>query len=330
MTMHFAHPHFLWLLLLLIPLTAWYILKQRNAHATMSLSTTAAFNAMPRSWKQYLRYALFALRLAAIACVIVVLARPQVRDSWRTTSTEGTDIVLAMDVSSSMLARDFDPRPLRGRPSPWPRSSCRRPNDNIGIVVFAGESLTGLPMTMDRSMLLSYLSNLQMGILEDGTAIGDGIATSLNRLRDGQAASKSIILLTDGSNNTGVIAPVTASEVAKEMGVKIYTIGVGRNGTAPYPVRTLSGRIEYQPQPVVIDEATLRTIAESTGGRYFRATDNRVLADVFEQIDALEKTQMDVRHFSHTEDNYMLWACLALAFFAIEMLLRYTVLRSIP
>ena len=312
MTMHFAHPHFLWLLLLLIPLTAWYILKQRNAHATMSLSTTAAFNAMPRSWKQYLRYALFALRLAAIACVIVVLARPQVRDSWRTTSTEGTDIVLAMDVSSSMLARDFDP------------------DDNIGIVVFAGESLTGLPMTMDRSMLLSYLSNLQMGILEDGTAIGDGIATSLNRLRDGQAASKSIILLTDGSNNTGVIAPVTASEVAKEMGVKIYTIGVGRNGTAPYPVRTLSGRIEYQPQPVVIDEATLRTIAESTGGRYFRATDNRVLADVFEQIDALEKTQMDVRHFSHTEDNYMLWACLALAFFAIEMLLRYTVLRSIP
>ena len=294
MTMHFAHPHFLWLLLLLIPLTAWYILKQRNAHATMSLSTTAAFNAMPRSWKQYLRYALFALRLAAIACVIVVLARPQVRDSWRTTSTEGTDIVLAMDVSSSMLARDFE------------------------------------PMTMDRSMLLSYLSNLQMGILEDGTAIGDGIATSLNRLRDGQAASKSIILLTDGSNNTGVIAPVTASEVAKEMGVKIYTIGVGRNGTAPYPVRTLSGRIEYQPQPVVIDEATLRTIAESTGGRYFRATDNRVLADVFEQIDALEKTQMDVRHFSHTEDNYMLWACLALAFFAIEMLLRYTVLRSIP
>ena len=292
--MHFAHPHFLWLLLLLIPLTAWYILKQRNAHATMSLSTTAAFNAMPRSWKQYLRYALFALRLAAIACVIVVLARPQVRDSWRTTSTEGTDIVLAMDVSSSMLARDFE------------------------------------PMTMDRSMLLSYLSNLQMGILEDGTAIGDGIATSLNRLRDGQAASKSIILLTDGSNNTGVIAPVTASEVAKEMGVKIYTIGVGRNGTAPYPVRTLSGRIEYQPQPVVIDEATLRTIAESTGGRYFRATDNRVLADVFEQIDALEKTQMDVRHFSHTEDNYMLWACLALAFFAIEMLLRYTVLRSIP
>lgn len=235
-----------------------------------------------------------------------------------------------MDVSSSMLARDFDPDRFEAAKSVASQFVAGRPNDNIGIVVFAGESLTGLPMTMDRSMLLSYLSNLQMGILEDGTAIGDGIATSLNRLRDGQAASKSIILLTDGSNNTGVIAPVTASEVAKEMGVKIYTIGVGRNGTAPYPVRTLSGRIEYQPQPVVIDEATLRTIAESTGGRYFRATDNRVLADVFEQIDALEKTQMDVRHFSHTEDNYMLWACLALAFFAIEMLLRYTVLRSIP
>ncbi len=328
--MHFAHPHFLWLLLLLIPLAAWYVVKQRNTHATMSLSTTEAFASLPRSWKQYLRYFLFALRLAAVACLIVVLARPQVRDSWRTTSTEGTDIVLALDVSSSMLARDFSPDRFGAAKDVASSFIAGRDADNIGIVVFAGESLTGVPMTMDRSVLQSYLNNLEMGILEDGTAIGDGIATSLNRLREGRAKSKSIILLTDGSNNTGVIAPVTASEVAKEMGVKIYTIGVGKNGTAPYPTRTLSGRIEFQPQPVVIDEATLRTIAESTGGRYFRATDNRVLSQVFQEIDALEKTQMDVRNFSHTEDNYMIWAWLALLFFGIEVVLRYTVLRSIP
>ena len=169
-----------------------------------------------------------------------------------------------------------------------------------------------------------------MNILEDGTAIGDGIATSLNRLKEGKAKSKSIILLTDGSNNTGVVAPVTASEVAKELGVKIYTIGIGTNGNAPYPTRTVTGRIEFQPQPVVIDEATLRTIAESTGGKYFRATGNRVLEDVFAEIDALEKTQMDVRHFSHTEDNYIFWGILAFALFALDVILRYTVLRTIP
>ena len=176
----------------------------------------------------------------------------------------------------------------------------------------------------------SYLQSLDMNMLEDGTAIGDGIATALNRLKEGKAKSKSIILLTDGSNNTGVVAPITASEVAKELGVKIYTIGIGTNGNAPYPTRTMTGAIEFTPQPVVIDEPTLKTIAESTGGKYFRATGNRVLEEIFTEIDALEKTQMDVRHFSHTEDDYMLWAWLALGFFALELLLRYTVLRSIP
>lgn len=328
--MHFAHPHFLWLLLLIVPLTLWYIYRQRNANATMSLSTTSAFAALPRSWKQYLRYGLFVLRMATIACLIVVLARPQVRDSWHTTSTEGTDIVLALDVSSSMLARDFDPDRFEAAKEVASQFIAGRDADNIGIVIFAGESLTGIPMTMDRNVLLSYLQNLNMGVLEDGTAIGDGIATSLNRLREGKAKSKSIILLTDGSNNTGVVAPITASQVAKEMGVKIYTIGVGKNGTALYPTRTISGRIEYTPQPVVIDEATLRTIADTTGGKYFRATGNRVLREVFDEIDALEKTQMDVRNFSHTEDNYMIWAWFALFFFALEFILRYTVLRSIP
>ena len=196
------------------------------------------------------------------------MARPQERDSWRTTSTEGTDIVLAIDVSSSMMARDFDPDRFQAAKEVAAKFIAGRESDNIGIVIFAGESLTGVPMTVDQSQLLQYLQNLNMNMLEDGTAIGDGIATALNRLKEGKAKSKSIILLTDGSNNTGVVAPVTASEVAKELGVKIYTIGIGTNGTAPYPVRTLSGRIEFQPQPVVIDENTLRTIADSTGGDY--------------------------------------------------------------
>lgn len=328
--MHFAHPNFLWTLLILVPLIVWYILKQRDSYATMALSSTKPFASMPRTWKSWLRHALFVLRLATLACLIVVMARPQERDSWRTTSTEGTDIVLAIDVSSSMMARDFDPDRFQAAKEVAARFIAGRESDNIGIVIFAGESLTGVPMTVDQAQLLQYLQNLSMNMLEDGTAIGDGIATSLNRLKEGKAKSKSIILLTDGSNNTGVVAPITASEVAKELGVKIYTIGIGTNGTAPYPVRTLSGRIEFQPQPVVIDENTLRTIADSTGGKYFRATDNKVLQDVFAEIDALEKTQMDVRHFSHTEDNYMIWAWFALGFFVLEILLRYTVLRTIP
>ena len=328
--MHFAHPHFLWTLLILVPLTVWYVLRLRNSHATMSLSTTTPFAHLPRTWKQYLRHVLFALRMATLACLIVVMARPQERDSWRTTSTEGTDIVIALDVSSSMMARDFDPDRFEAAKAVAANFISGRESENFGFVVFAGESLNGVPMTVDRAQLLQYLQNLSMNVLEDGTAIGDGIATSLNRLKEGKAKSKSIILLTDGSNNTGVVAPVTASEVAKELGVKIYTIGIGTNGTAPYPTRTLSGRIEFQPQPVVIDEATLRTIADSTGGKYFRATGNRVLEEVFAEIDTLEKTQMDVRHFSHTEDNYMLWAWIAFACFAIEAVLRYTVLRTIP
>ena len=328
--MQFAHPHILWLFLLFIPLAAWYVWKQRNSHATISVSTTAPFSALPRTWKENFRHILFLLRMATLACVIIVLARPQVKDSWRTSSTEGTDIVIALDVSSSMLARDFNPDRFTAARSVAATFISGREADNIGLVIFAGESLTGVPMTIDRAQLLSYLQNLSMNMLEDGTAIGDGIATSLNRLKEGKAKSKSIILLTDGSNNTGVVAPVTASEVAKELGVKIYTIGIGTNGTAPYPTRTMSGRIEFTPQPVVIDEATLKYIADATGGKYFRATDNRVLEEVFAEIDALEKTRMDVRHFSHTEDNYMLWAWLALAFFCIELLLRYTVFRSIP
>lgn len=328
--MQLSQPQYLWLFLVYIPVIAWYILKHKNANASMGLSSIKAFDKIGRTWKVYLKHGLFLLRLLALGCLIIVLARPQLKDSWRTSSTEGTDIVIAIDVSTSMLARDFQPDRLEAAKKVAAKFINGRESDNIGLVVFAGESLTGVPMTVDRSQLLSYINGITTDMIEDGTAIGDGIATSLNRLKEGKAKSKSIILLTDGSNNTGIATPQMAADVAKEMGVKIYAVGIGTNGMADFPRLDMLGRVEYVKLPVVIDEATLQNIAQNTGGKYFRATDNKVLDDVFREIDALEKTQMDVRHFSHTEDNYMLWAWLALGLFAIELLLRYTVLRSLP
>lgn len=327
--MQYAHPQYLWLFAIYLPLIAWYIAKQRGAKPAMSISTIKPIKSVGRSWKQYVRHLLFLLRLGAIGCLIIILARPQTRDSWNTTSTEGTDIVIALDVSSSMLAMDFTPDRLEAAKSVAADFVAGRESDNIGVVIFAGESLTGVPMTVDRAMLLNYINSINMNILPDGTAIGDGIATSLNRLKEGKAKSRSIILITDGSNNTGVVAPLTAAEVAKELGARIYTIGIGTNGTANYPVMTPLGK-QIQQIPVVIDENTLRSVADMTGGKYFRATNDRVLRDVFEEIDQLEKTRMDVRHFSHAEDNYMMWAWLAFGLVALELLLRYTATRSIP
>ena len=206
-----------------------------------------------------------------------------------------------------------------------------RESDNIGMVIFAGESFTLVPMTTDKTVLLNYIQDISMGMLEDGTAIGDGIATSINRIKNGKAKSKSIILLTDGSNNTGVVAPLTAAEIAKNLGIKIYTIGVGSNGEALYPVgMNYYGKMEYQKLPVVIDEGTLRSVASMTGGKYYRATSKNVLKEIFKDIDQLEKTQLDVKNYSHTEDDYMKWAVLLFMLVGLEVLLRYTVLRHIP
>ena len=326
----FAHPGLLWLFMSFLPLIGWYIWKRRNAYSSIEISTTSPFSEMGRPWKEFGLDGLFLLRLAALGCVIIMLARPQTRDSWRTSHTEGTDIILALDISSSMLARDFKPDRLEAAKDVASKFVSGREADNMGLVIFAGESFTGVPMTTDRTTLTNYISSLEMGLLEDGTAIGDGLATAINRIKDGKAKSKSIILLTDGSNNTGNVAPVTAAEIAKKLGIKVYTIGIGRNGTAPYPTQNMFGRIEYVNMPVVIDEATLKEIASITGGKYFRATGNNVLSEIFEEIDSLEKTEMDIRHFSHTEDNYMPWAWLALSFFLLEMLLRYTIFRKIP
>ena len=326
----FAHPGLLWLFLIYVPLLAWYILKRKGAYPALNISSTTPFVGLGRPWRQYGLHALFALRLAAIGCIIVMLARPQTRDSWNTTRTEGTDIVIALDISSSMLARDFNPDRLEAAKDVAAKFVAARESDNMGLVIFAGESLTGVPMTTDRSALTNYISSIEMGMIDDGTAIGDGLATAINRIKDGKAKSKSIILLTDGSNNTGTVAPLTAAEIAKKYGIKVYTIGVGKNGTAPYPVQNYFGRIEYQPMEVVIDEATLQNIASTTGGKYFRATGNNVLQDIFQEIDSLEKTEIDIKNFSHTEDKYEMWALLALGILLLELLLRNTVLRKIP
>ena len=297
----------------------------------MLISTTKAFDKVGTSWKVWLRHFMFVLRLAAIGCVIVILARPQTRDRWQTEETEGTDIVLALDVSTSMLARDFRPDRFEAAKEVASKFIAGRETDNIGIVIFSGESFTLVPMTSDKAVLLNYVQDIKMGMLEDGTAIGDGLATAINRIKGGKAKSKSIILLTDGSNNTGIVAPLTAAEIARRMGVKVYTIGIGTNGEAEFPIgRNIYGKVEYQLMPVVIDEVTLKKIANTTGGAYFRATDKSTLNDIFNEIDKLEKTKMDVKQFSHTEDNYLPWALALLALVIVELLTRNTILRNIP
>lgn len=329
--MIFANPSYFWLFLIFIPLIVWYVMKQKNATPSMLISTTKAFDKVGTSWKVWLRHFMFVLRLAAIGCVIVILARPQTRDRWQTEETEGTDIVLALDVSTSMLARDFRPDRFEAAKEVASKFIAGRETDNIGIVIFSGESFTLVPMTSDKAVLLNYVQDIKMGMLEDGTAIGDGLATAINRIKGGKAKSKSIILLTDGSNNTGIVAPLTAAEIARRMGVKVYTIGVGTNGEAEFPIgRNIYGKVEYQLMPVVIDEVTLKKIANTTGGVYFRATDKSTLNDIFNEIDKLEKTKMDVKQFSHTEDNYLPWALALLALVIVELLARNTILRNIP
>lgn len=328
--MQFAHPGYLWFLLLLVPAIVWYVLKYREAHPAVEISSTLPFEKLGKSYKEYLMHFLFALRLFTLACIIIVIARPQTHDSWNTKNTKGIDIVIDLDVSPSMLARDFNPDRLEAAKKVATSFVSSRESDNIGLVLFAEQSLTGVPMTMDRATLTNYIQGIQMGMLGNATAIGDGIVTSVNRLKNGKAKSKIIILLTDGSNNTGNVAPKTAAELAKKFGIKIYTIGIGTNGTAPYPQQDYFGRIQYVDQEVVIDEATLKEIAATTGGKYFRATGNKVLNDVFEQIDSLEKTEMDIRNFSHTEDNYLIWVILALASLILELTMRHTILRTIP
>lgn len=328
--MVFANPTYLYLLLLLVPLIGWYIYKLHKSQASLQVSSSEAFQ-LPgtSSWKVYMRHLPFVLRMLAIALLIVVLARPQSTNSWQNSSTEGIDIVMAMDISTSMLAEDLKPNRLEAAKDVAASFINGRQNDNIGLVVFAAESFTQCPLTIDHGVLLNLFKDIQPGIIQDGTAIGLGLANAVSRIKDSQAKSKVIILLTDGVNNTGEIAPVTAAEIAKTFGIRVYTIGVGTQGEAPYPIPTALG-VQYQNVPVEIDEQVLKQIASTTGGQYFRATDNSSLKEIYSEIDQLEKTKISVQEFSKKQEEYKNWALLVFALLLIEVLLRNTVLRNIP
>lgn len=327
--MVFDNPWCLLLLLLLIPAIVWYILKHKTAQASMNVSSTEAFDKMPQSYKVYLRHVAFAMRMLAIAAIIVVLARPMSTDSWQKSSTEGVDVMVALDISGSMLSRDFSPNRLEAAKAVAAQFIAGREYDNIGLVVFAGEGFTMCPMTTDHTVLLNLMKDVDCGMLVDGTAVGDGLATAVNRIKDGPAKSKTIILLTDGTNNAGIVDPITAAEIARSYGIRIYTIGVGTKGMAPSPVMTPYG-IRYQNMPVEIDEDKLRQIASIGDGQYFRATDENVLKSVFAEIDQMEKTKLSVQQFSRREEAYMPWAILAMLLLGVEIILRYTLLRNVP
>ena len=330
--MKLAHPGYLWLFLLFVPLIAWWVWSHRKANPSMRISSTSAFRGLPVSRKVWIMHLTFVLKLAALSCLIIILCRPQTYDRWAESETNGTDIVLSIDISASMLSRDLQPNRLEAAKAVAADFVAKRESDNIGIVIFSGEGFTLLPMTTQQSMLVNTIREIDIHMLDaDGTAIGDGIATAINRIDGGKAKSKSIILLTDGTNNSGIIAPLTAAEIAQQKGIRVYTIGIGTHGTAltPYGVG-YDGELLYKPMPVTIDEPTLKKIAEMTGGKYFRAIDNNVLTEVFNEIEKLEKTKIDTKSFTQTQDNYMPWAWALLIVVMITFILEYTVLRRIP
>lgn len=332
--MQFAYPYLLLLLLLAIPYIIWYVLRHHASDPTLQVSSTAAFRGAPRTWRQFLVHAPFLLRLVAFAMIVIVLARPQTSNSWSDRSIEGIDIMLAVDVSTSMLAEDLRPNRLEAAKKVASEFIAGRPNDNIGLTIFAGESFTQCPMTTDHAVLINLFENLQCdmaqnGLISDGTAIGMGLANAITRLKDSKAKSKVVILLTDGSNNAGDISPQTAAEIARSFGIRVYTIGVGTNGTARYPMN-VGGHIEYLNIAVEIDEKTLQDIASATDGEYYRATNNDKLREVYQQIDRLEKTKMNVRQYSRRYEAYFLFAAIACLAILLEILLRETILKKIP
>ncbi len=328
--MHFESPHLLWLLTLLVPAVACYIWRTRQGGAAIRISSVDGVARAPRTVRYWLRHLPFALRIAALALIIAALARPQDIEQNARTNTEGIDIMLAVDVSGSMLARDFKPDRITAAKEVAGSFIADRYGDRLGLVVFAGEAYTQSPLTTDQSTLQTLLSRIRSGLIEDGTAIGNGLATAINRLRESEAKSKVIILLTDGVNNRGEIAPQTAAEIARAQGIRVYTIGVGTEGTAPYPAVDMFGNMTFVDQKVEIDEKTLRAIAESTGGRYFRATDKAKLKAIYDEINQLEKSKVEVFEHITYHELYLQWLLAALVLLAAEFLLSNLVLKRIP
>ena len=324
----FANPKLLWGLLIIPALIAWYIFRQKKQEASVRYSDMTGFEGLPRSWRVYARHLLFVLRLAALALLIVAIARPQSSSKSEKSNIEGIDIILAQDISGSMLARDLKPDRLEASKKVAAEFVEGRPTDRMGLVVFAGESFTQVPLTTDHGVMLNMLKELKSGMIDDGTAIGDGLATAISRLKDSEAISKVIILLTDGMNNSGSVDPYTAAEMAKLFGIRVYTIGVGSYGTAPFPVQTVFG-VQYQQMKVEIDEKLLVTIANSSGGKYFRANSNQKLSEIYDEIDKLERSKIEVTEFRHLHEEFYPLVAWAIALLLLEFLLRKTVFRTI-
>jgi len=332
--MEFANREYFLLLLLIIPYILWYVMFRKKSEPTIRMADTFAFRYAPRSWKVMLMPVQLLLRLLAFTLLVVALARPQTHDSLKNETIEGIDMMLAMDVSTSMLAEDLRPNRIEAAKTVAAEFIAGRPNDNIGLTIFAGEAFTQCPMTIDHAALLSLLQNVRTdiaarGLIEDGTAIGMGLANAVSRLKDSQAKSRVVILLTDGSNNRGDISPMTAADIAKSLGIRVYTIGVGTNGMARYPI-TAGGSTQYVQMPVEIDTKTLSDIAKGTDGKFYRATNAKELSDIYHEIDQLEKSKIDVQRYSRRYEAYQVFALGALLALLFEVLLRITVFRRIP
>lgn len=326
---HFNNPEFFWLLLLLAPMIFWYIWKNRDSYATLTISTSKGFTGTGKTFKHYLRHLLFITRIIIITLVIVILARPQSTNRWQDEMTEGIDIVIVLDISSSMLAQDLRPNRLDASKDVAIEFISGRRNDRIGLVVYSGESFTQCPLTTDHAVLINLFKDIQSGMIEDGTAIGMGLANAVSRLKDSKATSKVVILLTDGVNNRGEIAPITAAEIAGTFKIRVYTIGVGTQGMAPAPVQTPYGT-QIRQVPVEIDEDVLKEIAQITDGKYFRATNNQKLIEIYKEIDQLEKSKIDVKEYSKKEEEYLSFGLAAVILLLVEILIRNTVLKNIP
>jgi len=322
----FANPEFFWAMLIIPLMVLWYILRQKKLYGTIKISTTKGFSNSPIV---LFRHSLIIFRTIGIAALITALARPQTSLSWQDVTTEGIDIAIALDISGSMLAEDFKPNRLEASKQVAMDFISERPYDRIGLVVYAGESFTQCPLTTDHDVLLNLFDGIQNGMIEDGTAIGMGLATSVSRLKDSEAISKVVILLTDGSNNRGSIPPVTAAEIAKEFGIRVYTIGVGSNGSARMPMKDQFGRTQYQNVEVKIDEKTLKEIASIADGKYFRATNKKSLESIYQEIDKLEKSKIEVTEYKKKSEKFVPFALLSVIFLLIEFLLRNIIYKGI-
>lgn len=326
--MTFHSPAYLFLLLFLVPIIGWYIWHLHDRQATLRISDTSAFAHYPRTLRVWLIHVPFVLRVMAVTLLSIALARPQLSNRWQSQSTEGIDIMMALDVSGTMLAEDLKPNRLEAAKEVATDFVINRPNDNIGLVVFAGESFTQCPLTTDHAVLVNLFQSVKFGQIEDGTAIGLGLANCVNRMKDSPTKSKVIILLTDGSNNRGEITPQTAAEIAKTFGIRVYAVGVGSYGQARVPVQTPYGT-QYMMMDSEFDEGTLKTISQTTGGEYFRATDNKSLRRIYEQIDQLEKSKIRVREYSKRSENFMPFLYAALFCLLMDILIRHFALRTI-